>query len=79
MLYQFALTTSGGPDEHLDVIAIILEPPVSCCGGGGGSRSIENHAVNLGNRFVICFLHWVIVYCLRVISSYPLSGLISSS
>jgi hypothetical protein len=56
-----------------------LEPPVSCCGGGGGSRSIENHAVNLGNRFVICFLHWVIVYCLRVISSYPLSGLISSS
>ena len=47
------------PDEHFDVIVLMLGPPASyrvCVGGGGLSRCIEDHAVNSGNLFVICYI-----------------------
>ena len=48
-------TDALDPDEHFDVIALMLEPPASCCVGRGcWSSCIENHAVSSGNLFVIC-------------------------
>jgi hypothetical protein len=63
------------PDKHFDVIALMLEPPASCCVWrdlqmeGEGVTLIADHAVNS-----FCnMLHRVFLYCLRVITSYPLS------
>jgi len=39
-------TDALNPDEHFDVIALMLEPPASCCvvcvGGGGGHVALKN-------------------------------------
>jgi hypothetical protein len=55
-------TDALDPDEHFDVIALMLGSPASCCvcvcgwGGGWRSRCIKDHAVSSGNRFVICYI-----------------------
>jgi hypothetical protein len=55
-------TDALDPDEHFDVIALMLEPPASCCvclcvwGRGCWSRYFEKHAVSTGNMFVICYI-----------------------
>jgi hypothetical protein len=67
-------TDALDPDEHFDVIALMLEPSSSCCmclcvwGGGVGHIALK---IILWAVETICnMLHRVILYCLRVITSY---------
>ena len=51
-------TDALDPDEHFDVIALMLGPPASCCVClcVWRSRCIKDHAVSSGNLFVICYI-----------------------
>jgi hypothetical protein len=58
------------PDEHLDVIALMLEPPASCCACGEGLL-VTFHwksCCELWKSFCN-MLHRVILYCLHVMTS----------
>ena len=64
------------PNEHLDVIALMLEPPASCCACGEGLL-VTFHwksCCELWKSFCN-MLHRVILYCLHAMTSYsyPLS------